>query len=235
MTGANTSIYSNKNVASLATPSTHESLKTSTVADTKSDMSALSTKPSTFSMHDDSNIDHKAVDRDCEAWKETGAKMYLRVLTGSQAHPFITTKALVDTGDLGPSLVSDKFAKYMQWQICPTEHKVAQAVNSNSAPVLGRTKALSFCLENFPQVFTWRFVVIKDLFTPMIFGYDWLTVHNTTIQLDLRGNNFLHVNKVTSLNAPLINQAAPIMPPGGKWAGAKTFKQKRGGDKLMPP
>ena len=108
MTGANTSIYTNKNVASLANPSTHVSLKTSTVADTKSDMSALSTKPSTFSMHDDSNIDHKAVDRDCEAWKETGAKMYLRVLTGSQAHPFITTKALVDTGDLGPSLVSDK-------------------------------------------------------------------------------------------------------------------------------
>ena len=235
MTGANTSINTNKNVASLATINTHEPMETSTVADTKSDISALSNEPSTFSMHDDSEVDHKAVDRDCEAWKETGAKMYLRVLTGSQAHPFITTKALVDTGDLGPSLVSDKFAKYMQWQICPTEHKVAQAVNSNSAPVLGRTKALSFCLENFPQVFTWRFVVIKDLFTPMIFGYDWLTVHNTTIQLDLRGNNFLHVNKVQSVRAPLINQAAPIMPPGVKWAGAKTFKQKRGGDKLAPP
>ena len=123
MTGEKASMNINKDIASLTISNMHEPFTPSAVADSTSEISALSTNPSTFSMHEDSNTEYKAVNRDCEAWKETGGKMYLRVLIGSQAHPFITTKALVDTGDLGPSLVSEKFCKYIQWQITPTVPK----------------------------------------------------------------------------------------------------------------
>ena len=234
MTGAKeNSIDLNKDIARLSTA--NNSLPPAIKTDAKSDSSSVSTNLSAVFKHADTNTDHRAVDRACEAWKETGAKMYLRVLTGSQAHPMVTTKALVDTGDLGPSLVSDKFAKYMGWQILPTQHKVGQAVQGKPAPVLGRTKVLSFCLENFSQIFNWKFVVIKDLFTPIIFGYDWLSVLGATIELDQKGNNFMHVYKEKSISAPLVNQSAQIMPPGGKWAGAQIFKQKRGGEKPTPP
>ena len=90
MTGAKNSIDLNKDIARLSTANTHDSLPPSIQTDTKSYSSAFSTNLSAVFKHADTNTDHHAVDRACEAWKETGAKMYLRVLTGSPAHPMQT-------------------------------------------------------------------------------------------------------------------------------------------------
>ena len=72
MTGAKeNSIDLNKDIARLSTA--NNSLPPAIKTDAKSDSSAVSTNLSAVFKHADTNTDHRAVDRACEAWKETGA------------------------------------------------------------------------------------------------------------------------------------------------------------------
>ena len=88
--------------------------------------------------------------------------MFARVLTGSKDKPAVCTKFLCDTGNLGRSLVSEKFAQSLKWQTHPCKHSI-KAAEGSKVTILGETNDISFIVQGHEATFKWRFLVIRNL------------------------------------------------------------------------
>ena len=180
------------------------------------------------------NVDKKSgagatrLEHDLNAWKRTGCAMFARVLTGSANKPQLCAKFLIDTGDLGRSLVSEKLAQSLKWQINPCKHSI-KAAQGSRVVILGETNAVNFIIQGCPDQFQWRFLVIRDLCAPGVFGYDFLTQCNVGIQMTKNGVNHLTFSHKSNKTTPLVPPNAPNLPPvheDNRFFGARVFRQQ---------
>ena len=169
-----------------------------------------------------------SLEHDLNAWKKTGCAMFARVLTGSVDKPSLCAKFLVDSGNLGRSLVSEKLALSLKWQIHPCKHSIKSA-QGNQVTILGETNPVSFIIQGCPGQFQWRFLVIRNLCAPGVFGIDFLKNFNVGIQMSRAGQNYLTFSKKTDQTVPLVPPNAPNLPPvheDDRFLGARVFRQQ---------
>ena len=169
-----------------------------------------------------------SLEHDLNAWRKTGCAMFARVLTGSSNKPSLCAKFLVDTGNLGRSLVSERLAQSLKWQINPCKHSIKSA-QGNKVVILGETNAVSFVIQGCPEPFQWRFLIIRNLCAPGVFGIDFLTHCNVGIQMTKSGSNHLTFSKKSNQTVPLVPPNAPNLPPineDDRFLGARVFRQQ---------
>ena len=75
-----------------------------------------------------------------------GKCMNARVLTGSRRKPLICTKMLIDSGNSGRSLISDKLAKTLNLELHECSYSIRTA-QGGKVKILGETNALKFVME----------------------------------------------------------------------------------------
>ena len=153
--------------------------------------------------------------------------MFARVLTGSKDKPAVCTKFLCDTGNLGRSLVSEKFAQSLKWQTHPCKHSI-KAAEGSKVTILGETNDISFIVQGHEATFKWRFLVIRNLCAPGVFGIDFFNNFNVGIKMNKSGINYLTFGDQGSQIVPLVSPNAPNLPPNhddNRFVGARVFRQ----------
>ena len=154
--------------------------------------------------------------------------MFARVLTGSKDKPSVCAKFLCDTGNLGRSLVSEKFAQTLKWQTHPCQHSIKSAQGSR-VTILGETNAVSFIVQGYAKPFKWRFLVIRDLCAPGVFGIDFFNHFNVGIKMNKSGLNHLTFDDQNNQTVPLVSPTAPNLPElheDNRFLGAHVFRQR---------
>ena len=168
------------------------------------------------------------LESDLEAWQNCNKEMFVRVLTGSQAKPKIAMKFLVDTGNLGRSLISERLAQTLGLQLHPTSLTI-KAAQGSKIQIKGETNSIKFYIEQCPTTFNWQFLVIKDLCAPGVFGTDFLNLNNVGVQLTSFGQNHLTFMGKPDLTVPLVTPRASNLPhplADSRFKGAGIFRQQ---------
>ena len=154
--------------------------------------------------------------------------MFARVLTGSHFKKKVTAKFLADSGNLGRSLISEKLATSLRLQIHPCKHSIKSA-QGNKVTILGETNPMAFMIEGQRRAFKWKFLVIRDLCAPGVFGIDLFNHFSVGIQMNPSGQNHLTFGKDHNQIVPLVSPNAPNLPDAHgdkRFAGAHIFRQK---------
>ena len=158
-----------------------------------------------------SSIKLGPLESDLEAWRTSNKEMFARVLTGSRTKPKLATKFLVDTGNLGRSLISERLAQTLGLQLHPTVLTI-KAAQGSKVQIKGETNQMTFVMEQYPTICKWKFLVIKDLCAPGVFGTDFLNANNVGVQLTRQGGNHLTFLDRPELRVPLVTPRAPNLP-----------------------
>ena len=169
-----------------------------------------------------------SLEQDVDAWKKTGCAMFARILTGSKSKPTVSAKFLCDTGNLGRSLISEKFAQTLKWESHPCKHSIKSA-QGNRVTITGETNPVSFVIQGHEQPFQWRFLIIRDLCAPGVFGIDFFNHFDVAIQMSKSGANFLTFGGQNPQRVPLVSPNAPNLPEmheDNRFAGANVFRQR---------
>ena len=154
--------------------------------------------------------------------------MFARILTGSKSKPTVSAKFLCDTGNLGRSLISEKFAQTLKWESHPCKHSIKSA-QGNRVTITGETNPVSFVIQGHEQPFQWRFLIIRDLCAPGVFGIDFFNHFDVAIQMSKSGANFLTFGGQNPQRVPLVSPNAPNLPEmheDNRFAGANVFRQR---------
>ena len=139
---------------------------------------------------------------DLRAWKTSNKVMFARVLTGSRVKPKLATKFLVDTDNLGRSLISERLAQTLGLQLHPTSLSI-KAAQGSRIQIKGETNTVTFAIEQYSKTCKWNFLVIKDLCAPGVFGTDFLNTNNVGVQLTNFGQNHLTFLDRPEVRVPL--------------------------------
>ena len=155
--------------------------------------------------------------------------MFARVLTGSHFKKKVTAKFLADSGNLGRSLISEKLATSLKLQVHPCKHSIKSAQGSK-VTILGETNPMVFMIEGQRRAFKWKFLVIRDLCAPGVFGIDFFNHFSVGIQMSPSGKNHLTFGKNHDQIVPLVSPNAPNLPDAQqgdkRFVGAHIFRQK---------
>ena len=116
----------------------------------------------------------------------TGSRSLRFKLTGSKSKPTVSAKFLCDTGNLGRSLISEKFAQTLKWESHPCKHSIKSA-QGNRVTITGETNPVSFVIQGHEQPFQWRFLIIRDLCAPGVFVIDFFNHFDVAIQMSKSG------------------------------------------------
>ena len=103
-----------------------------------------------------------------------GKCMNARIRTGSKRKPLICTKMLIDSGNSGRSLISEKLAKTLNLELHECKYSIRTA-QGGKVKILGETNPLKFVMEKCKHTFKWPFLVVQDLCCPGVIGMDFLT------------------------------------------------------------
>lgn len=153
-------------------------------------------------------------------------EMFARVLTGSVHNPRPTAlKALVDTGDLGKSLMSFELAKHLNLKLNKCKFMVKTAEGS-PVKIMGQTNFIKFHLEEKPELMEWDFLVVRDLVSPLILGMDFLTEFSARVTISKSAENWLHFGSNDFDKIPLTAPGAPNMPKDPRFSNARIFRQR---------
>ena len=172
------------------------------------------------------NVDKDVID----SMVARGKCMHARVLTGSKEKPLICAKMLIDSGNSGKSLISEKFAKTLNLQLHPCKYSIRTA-QGGPVTILGETNPLKFALQGCSGEFNWPFLVVRDLCCPGVFGMDFLTFYSVGIQADKNGTNFMSFLEWPDVRVPLVEPSSSNLPEYSedpRFKGASVFRQRTG-------
>ena len=120
----------------------------------------------------------------------------------------ILAYALIDSGNLSQTLISEQLYKKLKLPLLPT-NIVLRSPNKSAINVLGAVPSFKIWLENIERAIEIEPLVIKDLTYPINLGQAFLSRYQATLDFSRPPGLF----QINGQNTPLVSNKTPLMKP----------------------